>query len=380
MLDVMQKARNRNSPSRLVFLPPGRARIQRKLMVNTAGDAYEREPDRIADHITQAPSQIAQRSCACGGECSSCKKKEKVQTKRLPSSDTGAMEAPAPVSEVVESAGQALDSTARRSMEPQFGHDFSRVRVHVDARAADAARSIQARAYTVGQHIVFGRGEYLPATAAGQKLLAHELTHVVQQSHGAAPSRLQRQEFKGAPGTTAKNKDRPLKTFKGRLPEQKQPGGTVVQNTDDSGQNCAGDSCSLQKWIIWPYVGPETTVADWSKAIAFVPTGCTRVNCSGIDVHHTRCKTKELELIAFLYQWPAVVNGAAGIRSDFHMVGRKADSLPSGWHSKIDSREKVVDIRSPEQSLSDAYPHTKKQDRTIVKICLCCSQSAIKTG
>jgi hypothetical protein len=66
-------------------------------------------------------------------------------------------------------------------MEPRFGHDFSRVRVHADARAADSARAVNALAYTVGRDVVFGGGQYVPQSAAGLRLIAHELVHVVQQ-------------------------------------------------------------------------------------------------------------------------------------------------------------------------------------------------------
>jgi len=67
-------------------------------------------------------------------------------------------------------------------MEPRFGHDFSQVQVHTDEKAADSARSVNALAYTVGRDVVFGTGQYAPETTAGKRLLAHELTHVVQQS------------------------------------------------------------------------------------------------------------------------------------------------------------------------------------------------------
>jgi hypothetical protein len=66
-------------------------------------------------------------------------------------------------------------------MEAHFGHDFSRVRIHTDADAAHAAESMKAVAYTVGSDVVFGHGQYAPQTAQGQWLIAHELTHVVQQ-------------------------------------------------------------------------------------------------------------------------------------------------------------------------------------------------------
>jgi hypothetical protein len=72
-------------------------------------------------------------------------------------------------------------------MESRFGHDFSRVRVHKDARAADSARTVNAQAYTVGRDIVLGAREYAPGAYTGKSLLAHELTHVVQQRTGLVP-------------------------------------------------------------------------------------------------------------------------------------------------------------------------------------------------
>lgn len=89
--------------------------------------------------------------------------------------------APPIVHTVLSSPGKPLDSKVRSSMEPRFGHDFSRVRVHTDARATESADLLNARAYTVGADIVFSQGEYLPATGRGRALLAHELAHVVQQ-------------------------------------------------------------------------------------------------------------------------------------------------------------------------------------------------------
>lgn len=91
-------------------------------------------------------------------------------------------EVPPIVHEVLNSPGQPLDAQTRAFMEPRFGHDFSSVRVHNDTRAARSARAVSALAYTVGNDIVFGKGQYAPRTAIGQKLISHELTHVIQQS------------------------------------------------------------------------------------------------------------------------------------------------------------------------------------------------------
>lgn len=89
-----------------------------------------------------------------------------------------------PVRHVVASNGSPLDPAVRAPMERALGHDFGDVQVHTDAAAAASARSVQAHAYTVGNHVVFGDGRFRPETTEGQRTLAHELTHVVQQRSG----------------------------------------------------------------------------------------------------------------------------------------------------------------------------------------------------
>jgi hypothetical protein len=91
-------------------------------------------------------------------------------------------EVPPIVDEVLCSPGQPLDAETRAFMEPRFGRDFSHVRVHTDLRAEESARAVDAVAYTVGNDIAFNTGRYAPGTQQGQYLLAHELTHVAQQS------------------------------------------------------------------------------------------------------------------------------------------------------------------------------------------------------
>jgi len=84
------------------------------------------------------------------------------------------------VHKVLRSPGYPLDPATSAFMEPRFGHDFSHVRVHTNAKAAESARAVNALAYTVGQNVVFGPGQYTPRTAAGLQLLTHELMHVVE--------------------------------------------------------------------------------------------------------------------------------------------------------------------------------------------------------
>ena len=89
------------------------------------------------------------------------------------------------VRETITSPGQPLDEATRAFMEPRFGHDFSQVRIHADAKAAESAQRVNALAYTVGRAVVFGAGQYSPVTESGRRMLAHELAHVIQQESGS---------------------------------------------------------------------------------------------------------------------------------------------------------------------------------------------------
>ncbi len=139
---------------------------------------------------------LLQCSCACGSAAGVAAEWEASHRDRLtgqhstaPAAELAAGDGlPASVRAALRSPGQPLDAATRAFMEPRFGHDFSRVRVHADAQAAESARAVNAHAYTVGHDIVFSAGRHQPATPAGRQLLAHELAHVVQQrSMGAAP-------------------------------------------------------------------------------------------------------------------------------------------------------------------------------------------------
>ncbi|MBD2773375.1 eCIS core domain-containing protein [Iningainema tapete] len=116
-----------------------------------------------------------------GSERTECQKNKSLLQRRA-TGQAETLEVPPPiVYEVLNSPGQPLDANTRTFMESRFGHDFSSVRVHVDAKAAESAQVVNALAYTVGQNIVFGAGQYSPTINEGKQLLAHELTHVIQQ-------------------------------------------------------------------------------------------------------------------------------------------------------------------------------------------------------
>jgi Domain of unknown function (DUF4157) len=130
-------------------------------------------------------------SCACGGGCPRCQE---------PS------DAPALVQEALDAPGQPLDSETSAFMESRFGSDFGEVRVHTNEKAAASAHAMNAHAYTLGSNIVFGTNQYTPGTFTGQRLLAHELAHVIQQSHETEP--VLRRMVRGS-GTPPGNWSRP---------------------------------------------------------------------------------------------------------------------------------------------------------------------------
>jgi hypothetical protein len=182
--------------------------LQAKLAINTPGDEYEQEADRISERVMRMPEPQVQR--ACDGDAG-CAQRQPGDDGRLQMRTTGpgslaGSEASSAVHEVLRSPGQPLDPGTRAFMETRFGHDFSQVRVHADTAAALSAREINAQAYTVGRDIVFGSGRFLPGMSEGRQLLAHELAHVIQQSGGATGSALlqvQRKCYTSNPGAPA---------------------------------------------------------------------------------------------------------------------------------------------------------------------------------
>ena len=146
-------------------------RLQRKLAVGSSDDPLEHEADRVAAQvvshtpgaaISAAPVSIRRVTASARGD--------------------GLVAAPQSVDRVLAGSGAPLESSVRGEMEQRFGHDFSRVRIHTGPSAAQSARDVDAHAYTVGDSIVFDAGRFAPRTAEGGRLLAHELTHVVQQA------------------------------------------------------------------------------------------------------------------------------------------------------------------------------------------------------
>lgn len=144
--------------------------IQKKLRIGASNDPLELEADRIADQVL-SESAVSDISHSVPG------------INRYTAQSPEHSEAvPASVGQVLASSGRPLESSLKQDMEAGFGYDFSNVRVHIGAFAEQSAKDVNANAYTVGHNIVFGTGQFSPETLLGRRLIAHELTHVVQQS------------------------------------------------------------------------------------------------------------------------------------------------------------------------------------------------------
>jgi len=169
--------------------------IQTKLTVNQPGDVFEQEADRVADQEMRmaAPGMVQrQNEDKLQRKCAECEEEEKKTGLQRKEAGGGPLFAPRSVHNVLNSPGQPLDPGVRAFMEPRFGRSFSDVRVHTDDMAINSARAVNALAYTVGNHVVFRNGLYEPGSQESRRLLAHELTHVVQQG-GAAANQVQRE-------------------------------------------------------------------------------------------------------------------------------------------------------------------------------------------
>jgi hypothetical protein len=229
--------------------------------LNTPGGADEREADRVAGQVLAKPANPV-----LGGAL--------PRIERHAARSSGQLAAVPPgVGRALEDPGKPLEAPLRLEMEQRFGHDFSRVRVHVGAAAEHSARELNASAYTIGRDVVFGAGRFEPRTQHGQRLIAHELTHVVQQSapdrrgvgqgNGSHPALIQRQPDDGSEKKAPVQKQFSKKTLKSEK----------VDATDRIGKGTAAiiDEVLARNQRLAPYIGDRLSggfkVAEKGKFI-----------------------------------------------------------------------------------------------------------------
>ena len=177
--------------------------LQPKLTIGQPNDRYEQEADRVADQVMRMPEPGVQRQVEPEEEEEEMLQAKPVAEQITPlvqrqvepkeeeeeilQSKVNTSQTPAGTPDfesrihTLKGGGQPLPKSVRAFFEPRFGHDFSQVRVHTDSKSSKSASALNARSFTVGQDVVFGPGQYAPETNQGRQLLAHELTHVVQQ-------------------------------------------------------------------------------------------------------------------------------------------------------------------------------------------------------
>jgi hypothetical protein len=203
-----------------------RSTLQRQLTIGASNDPLEREADRVADQVVGRSAHISV------GQTLS-----RVQREARPSADGGDT-APPSVDGALAGPGTSLQPELRERMEQRFCYDFSRVRVHTDATAAQSAQEVDANAYTVGNDIVFGAGKFAPTLPSGERLIAHELAHVVQQA-SADPLHVGQADardgsvhtpllFGGGAAATLQRDDRAPSASPAQLPVKVIPGNTPL--------------------------------------------------------------------------------------------------------------------------------------------------------
>lgn len=163
------------------------------LKISQPNDPAEIEADQIADKVMRMADNEAAPAAntlyspnTINRKCDTCKDEEETaQRKTLPSGSGIPSQSPAHVKGAINSDGRPLDRKTRGYFEPRFGFDLSQILIHTGGTAAESTKAIDARAYTLGNNIIFGSGEYKPGSESGKHLLAHELSHVSQNNIGS---------------------------------------------------------------------------------------------------------------------------------------------------------------------------------------------------
>lgn len=273
------------------FFAPADAWVQAKLTVNQPGDAHEQEADKMAEHVVQRaqmkPDEEKVRRKASPEEEKLQKKDAKEEEKPIQKQPAvgGAAPAAVPVSaqrlSATKGQGSALPAATLREMSQAFGQDFHNVRIHTTSQAEELNQDLRAQAFTNGQDVYFGPGKYNPETTDGKRLLAHELTHVVQQN-GRSPEQLQRYPVPGSLACTEVTdwldsnspyapewaETRCTYSFNGqaRLQFQKIPDGTVRATVSGSSGLSVSKACPIDSPTWSPTARPNRAaeVTTWT--------------------------------------------------------------------------------------------------------------------
>ena len=297
---------NINGSNNSVFFQP-------KLTVNQAGDSYEQEADAMADHVMRmtdpmqaSPSFFKPAITGIQRKCQQYEEKDKfVHRKENSNAQADSTNGLDGYVSTLSSSGTTLPQSNRMFFEPHFGHDFSNVRVHTDQAAAQSAQSINALAYTTGNNIVFNAGQYSPDSDSGKKLLAHELTHVVQQNSGKVAKKDAQQT--GVIQMAPAQHDKPAATPPAAAPKpaapvpKPVPAATAAVFSEDTSEKFAGYDASVNpNWLVVPKgeqriakvdvtpAGAAPTYVSEDAAKATVTTTATGITVKGVAKGETK--------------------------------------------------------------------------------------------
>ena len=276
--------------------------IQAKLTVSQPADVHEQEADRVANAVMRMPDPSVKEALAVSSSaspnqvqrlCTECEEEHKpntippVQRKEQTADTPPLTSAVAANIQNLRGGGRALPAETRAFFEPRFGKDFRNVRVHTGARAEEVAESIGAKAFTLGNDIAFGSGQYSPSSPEGRNLLAHELTHTVQQRASTVDSLIVQREPK-APTKAEKPKAEEEEKDKPAPPEALGPrqqvyvvrdeglrlGGTLVSDLKDFKRNVMATKIGTDWTLVLSMHGSEELLGaqappDWQKNAIF---------------------------------------------------------------------------------------------------------------
>jgi hypothetical protein len=267
-----------------VKLFPDSAGIQAKLKINTPGDKYEQEANSVADSIVNQPEMQPANGLSLNDKAEHALQNnaagyDGVMAKRNDDGVLGGEQAPPGIDEMAPSGGKPLDAGTRDFFEHRFGNNFGHVRIHADNDAAKAAQSIEARAFTLGRKVVFGAGEYAPGTTEGKRLIAHELTHVLQQGQskksnqnlrqsnaavkttGANAGTVYRQETPPGEGTVLRRLVYPDYSVFNQINRGNEAIAAAMNNLRNSGAEIRISSWTYREMVLQPTF-PQTVTAN----------------------------------------------------------------------------------------------------------------------
>jgi hypothetical protein len=322
--------------------------LQTKLRVSRPGDPSEEEADRVAAEVSSAgPLPDIARKCACSGPepCPACQGNQEMPAPRRALSSPTA----GPLSATTLprlGPGRPLDDGPRSFMESRFGRDFREVRIHTDSVAAEATRALQALAFTVATDVVFGAGAYAPDSGSGRQLLAHELTHVVQQGQAAPVAGCPHQGLREAP---APRRDVPRDHARARLAPRAGAAGVV--------QRQAAPAVSAGK-AAPPVAGPAQAggaLAPGAETIEFEGRPLSTDGPSTRAQLWTIFHESSLQgLESFLQRF------AASIQADKQEVARKQDEITAAQRFAAEAAEYPSDVSGVPWSL-EMYNEADRQ-------------------